>query len=186
MLFNKKIDLDFKIKNMNDYKYNDIWFEDTRKISNKQDKKKWPNQIILSELEDIICYNNLKNYRDINIEQKSEEYIVFDFEDIVKYNFSKKSYKITLPLWDYFFRYGMDQICTQNSIQLTPYINSRTLKIVFAWCSEEDVIPPDVCYFQESQSGIDELSGLYEHLSEFCLRRMIHHGNFVDEGYSDF
>ena len=57
---------------MNDYKYMDIWFEDTRKISNKQDKKKWPNQITGGGLEDIICYNNLKNYRDINIDQKSE------------------------------------------------------------------------------------------------------------------
>lgn len=161
---------------MNDYKYMDIWFEDTRKKSNKQDKKKWPNQITGGGLEDIICYNNLKNYRDINIDQKSEEPVVFDIEDIVKYNFSKKSYKIILPSWDYIFK--------QNSIKLTPYINLRTLKIVFSWCCEDDVIPPHVCYFQENQYGINE-SGLYENLSELCLRRMIHFANFADEGYSD-
>jgi len=164
---------------MNNYKYSEFWFEDSRKISNKQDKNKWPNQITGGELENIICYNNLKNYRDTNIDQKSEEPIVFDLEDIVKYNFSKKSYKIILPLWDYRF-----QITTQNSIRLTPFINLRTLKIVFAWC-EEDIIPPHVCYFEENQYGMNELSGIYVNLSEFCLRRMIQYGNFVDEGYSD-
>ena len=191
---------------MNDYKYKDIWFEDTRDINNKQELEKLQIQYTLVHEETPIYYHHFNSvpYSDLVKEFGNiRGPVFFDFDDIIKTDISKKSYDIRLPLWGFTYgklwnveyheklhyekewekennRWSELFVKTDKScMKLTPFFDIIEKKIVFAWiCEEKGKIPNYISINNYYKDCYKiEKKVKYYHLSKRLIEKII----FLDQ-----